>query len=230
MAAKAAMFCTALRGACSLARSPYGTVSASSTRATAVPRAGSLPPSPVYQNTVSAGVPDTSAVAVAGGPETRRGGLASSMLKKSLAAASAEAADSDVRASFPRPAVTAVLRLAAVSAGVAPIVNSLAVGVADVVAVSTRFSREPSGRLSVKVIFSPGLGTPAVKSTESAGGAPAGPATVALVSPEVTAPSLKPNGEPAKSSASENTLPAAPGTTRPRPEAPRSAWLRSVTI
>src|SRR5262249_58676748 len=92
MAAKAAMFCTALRTACSLARRPYDTVSASSTRATAVPRAGSLPPSPVYQNTVSAGVPDTSAVAVAGGPLTRRGGLASSVLEKALGAARAGAA------------------------------------------------------------------------------------------------------------------------------------------
>src|SRR5262245_46820579 len=186
MAANAAMFCTELRTDSSLARSPYGTVRASSTRATAVPRAGSLPPSPVYQNTVSAGVPAVSAVAVAGGPLTRRGGLASSMLKKSLAAASAEAADSEVRASLPRLAVMAVLRLPAVSAGVAPMVNSLGPGVAEVVAVSTTFSREPSGRFSVKVIFSPGLGLPAVKSTETLGGEPAGPATVALVRPEVT--------------------------------------------
>src|SRR5262249_60728390 len=90
MAAKAAMFCTALRTACSLARSPYGTVSASSTHATAVPRAGSLPPSPVYQNTVSAGVPDTSVVAVGGGRPARGGGGGGSMWWKRLGAARAE--------------------------------------------------------------------------------------------------------------------------------------------
>ena len=49
-----------------------------STRATAVPRAESLPTSPVYHDTVLAAVPPTRFVAVAnGGPPTRNGaGLA----------------------------------------------------------------------------------------------------------------------------------------------------------
>src|SRR5215470_10755779 len=103
------MFCTARRVACSLARSPYETVSEGSTRATEVERAGSLPASPVYQNTVLAGVPATSAVALSnGGPATRRGGLAASMLKKSLAAAMVEAAGNEVCAML----VTAAFRAA----------------------------------------------------------------------------------------------------------------------
>ena len=45
-----------------------------STRATAVPRAGSVPVSPVYQDTVFAAVPATRLVAVLnGGPPTRSG-------------------------------------------------------------------------------------------------------------------------------------------------------------
>ena len=66
-----------------------------STRAVAVARAGSVPSSPVYQVTVLAGVPATSAVAVAGGPLTRCG----VPLKKLSAAATAEAAASAVLAS-----------------------------------------------------------------------------------------------------------------------------------
>ena len=74
-------------------------------RAVAVERAGSLPVSPVYQITVLADVPAISAVAVSkGGPATRCGGLLASASKKSLEAATAEAAASEVPASLPTPA------------------------------------------------------------------------------------------------------------------------------
>jgi hypothetical protein len=69
---------------------------------------------------VSALVPATVAVAVVKvGPTTRWGGLP----KKSLPAATADAAASEVSASLPIAAVSAVCRLAAVAAGVAPMTN-----------------------------------------------------------------------------------------------------------
>jgi len=78
-----------------------------STCAVAVPRADAAPASPVYQDSVLAAVPAIRAVAVAnGGPLTRCGGLAALLLKKLPAAATAEAAVSDVAASV----VTAVVR------------------------------------------------------------------------------------------------------------------------
>src|SRR5450631_2859174 len=68
------MFCNWYRSACSLARAPYCTVTAWSTRATAVPRAEPAPFSPVYHDTVLAGVPPIKLPAVAnGGPLTRNG-------------------------------------------------------------------------------------------------------------------------------------------------------------
>ena len=88
-------------------------------RAVAVDRADPEPSSPVYQETVSADVPATSAVAVNGEPLTRCGGSS----KKSLAAAMAEAADSEVAPIWLTPAVSAACRFAAVAAGVAPMVN-----------------------------------------------------------------------------------------------------------
>ena len=60
---------------------------------------------PVYQNTVFADVPATSDVDVAGVPLTRSGG---SLLKKSLAAAMAEAAGNCVCASVVMAPVKAV--------------------------------------------------------------------------------------------------------------------------
>src|ERR1044072_925370 len=85
----------------SVARAPYETVSASSTFATAVPRAGSVPISPVYQVTVLDAVPAISDVAVSnGGPLTRIGGWPASTLKKLFVAAIADGADRGVAASF----------------------------------------------------------------------------------------------------------------------------------
>ena len=72
-------------------------------RAVAVERADPDPSSPVYQKTVLADVPSTSAVAVAGEPLTRCGGSS----KKSLDAAIADAADSDVLPILLTPAVSA---------------------------------------------------------------------------------------------------------------------------
>src|SRR5947209_18044960 len=104
------------------------------TIAVAVWRAGVAPDSPVYQNTVSAGVPFCSAVALLNvGPVTRSGGFDE---KKSWAAATAEAAGSAVWASAPTAVASAACRLAAVSAGVVPMVNWLGPGVAEAVACS----------------------------------------------------------------------------------------------
>src|SRR5437762_10821247 len=117
------------RIACSLARAPYETEVESSTLATAVPRAESVPISPVYQVTVSAEVPATRLVAVFnGGPATRIGGWPASTSKKLFAAAIAEAADSEVAASLPTAVVRDDWKLAAVAADVAPMVNSPAAG------------------------------------------------------------------------------------------------------
>ena len=61
----------------------------------------------------------------------------------------AEAADSDVLPIWLTPAVSAACRLAAVAAGVAPMVNWLGPGVADVVACSVSVWLVPSGRVKV---------------------------------------------------------------------------------
>src|SRR5262245_19004716 len=196
-----------------------------STRAVAVARAGSTPISPVYQDTVLAGVPATNAVAVAGGPLTRCG----VPLKKLSAAAMAEAAASDVLASVWIEPVKAVCRLAAVVAASTPIVNSFGPGVADVVAVSLMTSLVPSGRLKWNCTVSPALGTP-VKSIDIAGGAPAGPVTVEFESPVLTLASLNPNIVGGASSATcTEVAVGAEITMRPRPSVPRSASLRSAT-
>jgi hypothetical protein len=99
----------------------------------------------VYQDTVLAAVPLTSDVAVAGEPLTRCGGSS----KKLLDAATADAADSDVAPICVMPALSAACRFAAVSAGVASMVNWLALGVAEVVAVSFNVWLVPSGRVNV---------------------------------------------------------------------------------
>ena len=109
-------------------------------------------------------------------------------------------------ASVPIAVLSAALRLAAVAAGVAPIGEA-----------SGRRRRRgrggqliasvvPSGRLKVKVTWSPLLGLVAPRSIETAGGDPLGPVTVAPVNEEVTALSLKPNGEPATSSATDTDV------------------------
>src|SRR5213083_2939250 len=117
---------------CSLARTPYDTVIEGSTRAVAVARAGSLPSSPVYHVTVSAGVPATRPVAVSnGGPPTRWGGWVESTLKKSLAA---------------------------VAAADAPMVNWFGPGLADAVAVRVRVSLVPSGIVKRYSMVSPSFG------------------------------------------------------------------------
>src|SRR2546430_9204517 len=93
-----------------------------STRATAVPRAGSVPVSPLYQESVFAAVPGTCAVAVAnGGPPTRGTGVPP---KNSLDAFSAGAATTAPLARPPTAGVSAAVRLAAVAADAAPITDS----------------------------------------------------------------------------------------------------------
>ena len=171
-----------------------------STRAVAVARAGSVPSSPVYQLTVFAAVPATSAVAVSkGGPATRCGGWVASMLKKSLAAATADAAESEVAASLPTEAVNAVCRFVAVTSLVAPMVNSFGPGVAEVVAVSVMLSLEPSGSVKRYWMVSPAAGLAAPRSSGQRRRGAARPVTVAPVRVEFTPASLKPNGETASS-------------------------------
>src|SRR5881394_1005129 len=139
------------RMAPSLARAPYATVSASSTLATAVPRAESVPISPVYQVTVLAGVPAMRDVALLnGGPFTRIGGWPASTSKKLFAAAIVEAADSEVAASFWTAPVRAAWKFVAVSLGNVPIVNWPGPGGELVVAVSVSCWLVPSGRLKPK--------------------------------------------------------------------------------
>src|SRR5580704_17005017 len=68
-------------------------------------------------------------------------------------------------------------------------------------------------------------------STETDGGEPEGPVTVALVSDDVTEFSLKPNGEPAAPSATCTPTAGAVSdelARRPRPLVPRSACCRSA--
>ena len=118
------------------------------TCAVAVCSAGVLPFSPVYQNTVFAGVPFTSDVAVSyGGPATSCGG---SELKKLLAAAMAEAAGSAVCARLLTALVSAACRLVAVAAGVAPMVNWFAPGGDAVVACSVMVWLDAVGQREVE--------------------------------------------------------------------------------
>ncbi len=195
-------------------------------RATAVPRAASVPISPVYQVTVLVDVPATSVVALSnGGPATRIGGAPAPTLKKSFAAAIAEAAESEVAASLVTEAASAACRLAAVAVVLPPMVNWFGPGVAEVVAVSVRFSVDPSGTANVNVMVCPLLGL-AANETPMLGGEPV---TLAPESVEATPASLNPNGEPGTSSEIVRLLPTAGGISRrPRPE-PRSAAMRSAS-
>src|ERR1043165_5498509 len=159
-------------------------------------RAVPAPLSPAYQKTVFARVPLTSAVALASGVvATRCGGSA----KKSPVAAIADAATSEVLASVVIAPFSALLRLAEVAPGVAPIAKAPAgVGTAFD-AVSWMLSVEPSGRLNLKLICSPLFGLPP-SVTDPVGGDPAGPVTVAPVSCEETEFSFRPNADGATSS------------------------------
>ena len=153
-------------------------------------------------------------------------------MKKLLEAATAEAADSEVCASVPMDVFKAVCRLPAVAVEFAPMVNSFGPGVAEVVAVSVRLSLVPSGRLKDNVTVSPGLGLVAPKSIEADAGGPAATVTAPAID-EVAPASLKPNGDPATSSAT--LTPVVDGSaviaSRPRPSAPRSAALRcAITV
>ncbi len=66
-------------------------------------------------------------------------------------------------------------------------------------------------------------------STDTAAGEPDGPVTVALVSDDVTELSLRPNGEPAASSATFTEVAVGDEMTRrPSPLLPRSACWRSA--
>src|SRR5579864_4173316 len=191
------------------------------TWASAVCRAGVAPDSPLYQNTVLALVPATSDVEVAGGPLTRSGGFE---LKKSLAAATAEAAGSAVCARLVIALVNAVCRLPAVALALAPMVNWFAPGGEAVVACRVMVWLEPSGKVRPKAMVSPALGL-APRLTASDGGAL--DVTVAPVKFEVMLATLKPNGEVAESSASDTLEPAPPTTRRPVP-VPTSACRRSL--
>ena len=102
-----------------------------------------MPVSPVYQLTVLVDVPGTSVVAVLKGDVPTRSGGSS---KKSLPAWTADAATSEVFASFWTDDVRAALRLAAVAVEFKPIANDPA-GVGTVnVAVSCTCSEVPSGK------------------------------------------------------------------------------------
>ncbi len=103
--------------------------------------------------------------------------------------------------------VNAACKLAAVAAGVAPIVNWLVEGGEALVAVKVRLLVVPSGSLNVNVSVSPALGLVA-RSTEIEGGEPVGPVAVALVKALETPPSLNPKTEPATSSLSDTRVPA----------------------
>src|SRR5690242_2745803 len=210
----------------SLARMPNAIDIDGPTCAVAVCRAGSAPFSPVYQNTVLAGVPATSEVAVSnGGPLTRCGGFE---VKKSFDAASAEAAGNAVCARLVTAPLSAVCKLAAVSAVVVPMVNWPGPGGELVVACSEMVWVEPSGKVRPNWIVSPSFGlAPSV--TEIDGGEPLGPATVAPAIVVVAPASLKPNGE-----VSWLTEKLDPTTAlmerRPVPPVPRSACCRSAMI
>ena len=162
---------------------------------------------------------------VKGGPATRCGGSA----KKSSDAAIAEAADSEVPASLPTAAVSAVCRLAAVTSLVAPMANWFGPGLAEVVAVSVMLSVEPSGSVKRYWMVSPSFGLTTPRSTVEAAGGPDG-VTVAPLKLEVTPASLSPNGETASSASRTEVTVGAEISRRPRPLAPRSAWLRSAII
>ena len=102
--------------------------------AVAVARAGSAPISPVYQVTVSAGVPATNAVAVSNGGPATPGRLARIDVEEIAGRHHRRGCRSEVAASLPTAAVSAVSRLPAVRSLVAPMANWFGPGLADVVA------------------------------------------------------------------------------------------------
>lgn len=126
------------------------------------------------------------------------------VLKKLSPAVTAEAATSDVLASFLMAVFSAVLRFAAVLFGLTGTLASIAklpsgVGVA-VDAVRSICSVVPSGSVNWTLSLSPLFGLTPLRSTENDTGEPLGPVTVAPVSVEDTALILSPNGDPAASS------------------------------
>src|SRR3984885_7143879 len=158
--------------------------------------------------------------------------------KKSLPAATAEAATRSVFATFPIEVFKAALRFAAVAAGVAPIAKVLAGAGVVLDAVNVTDDVVPSGRLKLSVTASPGLGLVEPKLNDTAAGEPDGPVTVVPVSDDVTELSFRPNGEPAASAATENDDTGVAGAggavvvtgeivRRPRPVVP-SATARSA--
>src|SRR3954454_13109532 len=149
------------------------------------------------------------------------------VLKKSLPACIAEAATSDVLANVPIAVFNAALRLAAVAVVSTPMVKLPAGGGVALEAVSAIDSCEPSGRLNVKLTLSPTFGLVAPRSIVTPAGEPPGPVTVPPpVREDETELSLRPNGEPAKSSATSTDVPVGElMTRRPRPLVPTSACL-----
>ena len=119
-------------------------------------------------------------------------------LKKLSDALIADAATSEVSASFCIDAVSAACKFTVVAAVSTPIWKVPAAGgvVVVVSAVSSINSVVPSGRLKLNFTFSPLFGLTAPRSTVAAGGAPAGCVMVAPVSVELTEESLRPNAEP----------------------------------
>jgi hypothetical protein len=116
--------------------------------------------------------------------------------------------------------LSAVCRLVAVAAALAPMVNWLAPGGEAVVACSVIAWLEPSGSVRLNVMLSPALGLEP-SATEIDAGEPDGPVTVAPVRLELTPLSVNPNGEPATSSLIDTVDPEAGGMTRrPSPLAP----------
>ena len=127
--------------------------------------------------------------------------------KKSLPAATAEAATRSVFATLPIAVFNAAFKFAAVVAGSgAPPGNvamaKLLAGAGVVLdAVNVTDDVVPSGRLKLSVTASPGLGLVEPKLNDTAAGEPDGPVTVAPVRDDVTELSFSPNGDPAASSA-----------------------------
>ncbi len=107
-------------------------------------------------------------------------------------------------ASFVIAVFSAALRFVAVLVGLTGVLASIAklpsgVGVAED-AVRSICSVVPSGSVNWMLSLSPLFGLLPLRSTENDTGEPLGPVTVAPVSVEETALSLRPNGEPATSS------------------------------
>jgi len=155
-----------------------------------------------------------------------------SVLKKLSPASTAEAATSEVLASVEIADVSALLKLVAVWAVVAPMAKVPDGGGFALLAVKVMESVVPSGSLKVTLKVSPELGCPPAKSTENCAGEPEGPVTVAFVSVDETEFSFNPKGEVAESSATVVNVEDAGGvgggdagagavtTSRPMPLAP----------